>query len=380
MVEGSFVTSIVENQRAFGADSATMTVDLPRANYLQGILIRVENVNGSTSNTGATIESDIDKIEVIANGTVVYSATGEMCRKFEQFDRGQLPPADESQVGSATQFAVFPIKFGTHDFDKNVCLPSWSFSTLQLKITCSFTDNTTTGWTTSESSALCSVIIRQLVPAAGQQLENTPFLDHLEAYSRTITTTGLQDVELPVGAGNGALRRLMMSAYEAGIDDGVDISTITLLLNESQRVVDELWNTSQAEDDMRYRATTKKQVKLMKANGETYASKVSRIKNVSLTLGATCCNQAYYATPGGDTFAVQVINVNGIASATAQQVSCTVEGPGVSYATMLDLGTADLRDCLNLSREAGVSSLKLRYNQAAAGSTNTVVVERLRRF
>ena len=386
MPEGSFREIKVRDQLALGADSGTVTVPLPTANYISGLLIRVQNTNGATSNTDVaqTVAEAITKVEIVADGTVAVTWSGPECRKFMHFDQGDFPPMEETQAGAEVQWASFPINFGTSDFDKEFVLPAWKYHTLDLKVTWAFTDSATAGFATSETNALMDVIVRMLVPPAGAKLQNTPLLSHKTVYSQTITSTGSQEAVLPVGAGNGALRRLMFFVYEAAIQDGTDVNTYSLLLNESQVIIDQRWDTSQIEDRVRYRAKSSKQVRLYKANGESWDSKVSRIHRVHGTIRGTCCGVIYEGTSStADRVFLNVIKTSGPVDASggtegltgARVVNVSVEGPGVSYATMLDLGTSDIRDSLNLSREAGVSSLKLKYNQNASGSTNIIVAE-----
>ena len=376
MVQGTFVKSKVKEQLVLGADSGTVTVDLPTANYLQGLKIRVQNTNGSTSNTGETIESAITKIELTANGSVIYSATGENARKFEHFDGGNFPPFFESQKASAVQWASFPIKFGRTDFDKDVILPSWKFSSLQLKVTWAFTDSATAGWTTSETNAKMDVIANYLF---SQEKAVTPFLRKIEVKSKTVSSTGTEEVDLPVGAGNGAYRRIMMVVHESGIEDGTDVDKYELLVNDSQRIVDERWDTSQIEDMTRYRLKTKKSVVLYKSNGGSYTSGVSRITAINGNVEDCCGILGVGSSTSAETIVLTLVtglHTTGepLAVGSAKNVHLQIESEVVPFATMIDLGTDDLADSFDVSK---VSTMKIRYNQAAAGSTNTVVAEQL---
>jgi len=375
MPAGVFQVSRTRNRLTLGATSGTVTVDLPTANYLQGVNIRVQNTNGSTSNTGETIESQVSKIEIIADGTVVYTMNGEMCRKFEQFDTGQLPPSNEDQTASAVQWAIFPIKFGRDDFDKEVILPAHLFSSLQLKLTWSFTDSATAGYTTSATNAIMDVLSRYLV---SNERVSTPFLKKLEVYSKSTTATGTEEVDLPTGSGAGAYRRIMFHVYEAAIQDGVDVDLFEVLVNDAQRIVDERWDTSQAEDAIRYGCRTKKGLTVYKSSNQTYASKVSNLQTVSAN--ARCCgNLVHVNAVAGDTLTFD-LRVAGSNASAADVIYLQVEGPGAAYATMMDFGTDRLSDSLNVSPGSGVSTLKLKYNVAATGSTNRVVTEQLVAF
>lgn len=376
MPTGTWVVNKIKEAKAFGADSGTETVDLPTANYLGTLILRVQNTNGSTSNTAGTIEAGVTKIEVIADGIVVYQATGVAARKFEQFDIGHLPPYDEIQTGSAVQYAVFPIKFGRARNDKDLVLPAHLFTTLQLRITYSFTDNASTGWTTSESNAKYDLLSRVLV---SNEVVNSPFLKKIEHFSNTLNTAQEEDVDLPVGAGSGAYRRIMVYAREASIGDGTDIDKYELIVNDSQRVVNELWNTSQMEDDMRYGANNDKAVTIMASDGTTYNCGCTRILSVS------CQSQddddvvatADHAVATDDLITMGMVDDAGTTLETADSVDLIIKAPGVSNATMVDLGTDDINDSLNVGAGSGVSSLKLKLNVAATGALTKVMSEQL---
>lgn len=376
MPNGQFIVNKVREQRAFGADSGTETIDLDTSNYLQGFNLRVHNVNGSTSNTSGTIESGITRLEVTADGVVIYSMTGLMARKIEQFDIGHLAPYDEIQAGSATQFAVFPVKFGRDRNDKDIILPAHLFTTLQLKITYAFTDSTTTGWTTSESNAKYDLITRSLI---GNKLVNTPFLKKAEGFSKTLNTVQEEDINLAVGSGAGAYRRIFLYAREASIGDGVDIDKFELIANDSQRLVNERWDTSQLEDDMRYKANNNKHVTAYLADNDTYNCRVTRIRAVQGTSqdDDDAIATFNHAVATDDSLTIGLIDDAGTAVTQADEIDISIFAQGVSNATVIDLGTDDINDSLDVGHDSGVSSLKVRLNVAAAGALTKMVSEQV---
>ena len=371
MPNGMFVKKVIKKALVAGADSGTLTIDLPRANYLASLMVRGKNTNGSTSNTAETLESVVTKIEVEADGVVIFSMTGYLARLFEHFDIGKLPAYDESQSANAVQFAEFPIKFGRHQSDKEIILPAHRFASLQLKITYACTDSATVGWATSESNLKFDVVASYLV---SKELINTPFFKKINVFSHTTTAVTDDEVDLPTGAGAGAYRRIMIGAYEAGIQDGVDCTEYELLVNGSQRVVHDLWDTSQDEDYQRYKARGGKQfIAYLSAATTTVTFKVSRINQVAVT-GATDDKTFTYDSIAGD----QV--VFDTESSSASDGSVKVEGNGVSYATMIDLGTDNINDSLDVTAGSGISSLKLKLVTGAAGADNRVVTEQLVKF
>lgn len=369
MVQGTFIISKIREQHVLGATSGTYTVDLPVSNYLQSLNLRLQNVNGSTSNTAETIADSIDKLELVADGVTIYSVTGEMARSIEHFDIKHLPPYDEHQGPSKVQHATFPIKFGRDRNDKEVILPCHMFTTLQLKVTWSMTDSTTVGWTSSATNAKLDLIARYLV---SDERVSTPFLKKLESYSKTLNTLQEEEISLATGGGNGAYRRLFVKAYEAGIEDGVDVDKYSLILNDSQYLISERWDTSQAEDDMRYGADGSKAWAAFPAaaSGGTDNSKVSRIRSVSCS-GSVADELINVDALAGDLVSYE----NEGTSASVAYVH--VDAPGVPFCTAIDLGTDDINDSLDVGDGSNITSLKLRLNVAATGALVKVVSEQL---
>jgi len=381
MPEGTFVESIIENQKVLGADSGTLTVNLPTSNYLQGLLLRVQNVNGSTSNgstgAGETIQGDISKIEVIGDGVTLFSTSGRLARKFEHFDTGDEPPTDETQAASAVQWAVFPIKFGRHAQDKELLVPAHMLSNLQLKVTWSFTDSTTVGYTTSESNAKIDVIARYLYAT---ERSNTAFLKKVEVWSKTPASTGTEEATLPIGAGNGRYRRIMIYCYEVAIEDGVDISDFSLKMNDAQTLIEDRWDTRQIRNAIKYNAYHTKTVSTMLNDADTYNSYVSRISAVALTCGAAV--RAASATAiAGDRITIGYSDLATPTVVTTDAVIYfTIRGQVVSHAVMLDLGTDNLADSLYVGKDSGISTLKLKMTVAAAGGATSIITEQLVSF
>lgn len=381
MPQGVFQVSKIKEQFVIGGTSGSSTttdVELPKSNYLQGLNIRIQCTNGSTSNggdaAGETITEGVTKIEVVADGVPVYSMSGQMARTIEHFDIGALPAYNETQDASAVQYALFPIKFGRNKNDKEVILPAHMFNSLTLKITTLFTDSTTAGWTTSATTAKLDVIARYLV---SDSRVKTPFLKKIEFYSKTLNTIQEETVDLPVGSGAGAYRRLFIRAYEAGIEDGVDIDKYKLVINDSQILVDERWDTSQMEDHSRYGANNNKNVRVFLSDNDVYNCDVSRIKSVAVSSGVTIKNIGVDAIAGdaltfdfSDLATPTAVTTNGVQD-------LNIYADGISFATVIDIGTDDINDSLHVGLGTKVSSLKLKLNVAAAGAATKVVTEQL---
>jgi len=363
---GFFLKSKPVEQHVLGADSGTATFNLDRSGYLQGLNIRVQNTNGATSNTGNNIEESITEVEIIANGLTVFKMAGEELRKIAMPDIGRFPAYFESQNAAAVQWMHFPIKFGRDKNDKRFILPAWKFTTLQLKITWSFTDSGTTGYATSETNAKVDVIANYLHTPVRM---NTPFLKTTEIYSKTLSTIQTEEVEIPVGSGNGSYRRFFIFAYEAGIEDGVDINKYELILNNAQTLINERWDTSQAEDIERYDIDSTKSVVtyVAAASATDWNCKIGKIKAVQTT-GTVADKLTGVDALAGDKVSFDSENT------ASEAVYTTVHSAGLPFGTIIDLGTDDINQSLDVSRQ-GVSSLKLKLNVAAAGALTKVIAE-----
>ena len=262
MPNGDFRTINVSSAKTIGAAGKTTTeFDIPAENYLQGLQIRIINTNGSTSNnkdgtTGENIEGTTDDIEVVADGVSIYKVTGLMARTIEAFDAGHLISADETMDASDIQSADFPINFGRGYSDRELIFPAHMADRITLKITTTYTDSTTIGWTTSSSNAKIDVTRRILV---SNQVVNSPYLRKYEQSSNTFNTVQVETIKLPIGSGVGAYRRIFIYAREASIEDGVDLDKFDLLVNDKTFLFkSQLWALQQAENDRRYGVRSEK--------------------------------------------------------------------------------------------------------------------------
>jgi len=372
MPRGTFVTKRLVSAKAFGSDSGEETIKLDRADYLQGMTLRVINTNGTTSNTGEKIEDNITKIEIIGDGHTLYTATGLQCRNFEHFDLGHRASEFWSQGASAVQHSTFPIKFGRSKNDKDIILPAHMFKTLVMKISYSFTDSTTAGYTTSESNAKFDLHARYLVEPV---LENRPFFKKNRIYNFTTTAIQDQPVDFPTGASEGAYRRIMVYSYEAAIEDGVDTTVVELLVNSSQQVHKTNWLASQDEDYERYGAKGDRALVayVAAASATALSVEVGKIESVNVT------GSVADLVIGVDALAGDQVSYDSEHSAS-MDVYTSIVARGVPFCTMIDLGTDDLEDSLDVTANSGVSSLKMNLTTGAAGALTEVMSEQLVMF
>ena len=358
-IQGTFKDLLILNQGTFGNTSGQFNYAIPHSNYLAYLQLYIENTNGATSNTGHTIESDISQIRLVIDGDTVWSGEPRMLRKMMHYDVGKYPDANETQVGAAVQWCTIKIPFGRNDFDRDFLLPAHKFKDIQVQIDYAWTDNATTGFASSSSNAKITITAKMLEPTSAPV--QTYFLARKQTQNTTFASTlngTQQDINLPVGAGNGLVRRFMAHVYEAAKQDGVAITNYEVVLNDSVYLVKSTWRASQTEDQNRYNASVLKAVTVVKADGETYASRVGRL--LAPISVPSVGDRSLGATVAGDTltFAYAVANT-GVADATADPQYLFLESTGVPYSTMIDFGTEDIGNSINVTAPT-VTSFKFR--------------------
>lgn len=124
---GRWLKTLVVDRKQISADG-TETVDLPKANFLGSVLVRIYNRSGTTPTNNTT------KIEVVANGSsVVWSTDGDEFSRQNQYHYGVEVGNDFDATGTGS--SIGKAFFGRHDKDTFVVFPAKLFRTLQLKVT-----------------------------------------------------------------------------------------------------------------------------------------------------------------------------------------------------------------------------------------------------
>lgn len=380
---GRWLRTVKAKGVVLGATSGTESLNLSTAHFISAIYLRVFNTNGSTSNTATsqTIEQVITNITVKGNGNkTLKSYDGEDCRKLAQYRYGDLPPMDETQGGSDVQFALFPILFNRFDGDTEYILPAKLFSTLQLEFDYAFVDSSTVGYTTSATNAKYDLIVEEYVSADNPRFKK--ILVETEVSNFTSVASGNKDVILPRG---NKYRRIMVHAYEAAIEDGVDITDVELRINNGASTpFTDTWDMLQLANAMTYRAkTTKKLIADMKDNS-TYDSRVTKQiiamagSAVTPAGAATGNNMAVIDVIAGDRDTIALFtggdaDADGAAITSEEAIYISVESPVVSSCILLDFDP--LNDGKQLLSTLGLDSLVLRLTQAGAGATVKTITQ-----
>jgi len=377
-----FPARVILNNEVQSSDAATKIVKLPLSNYLHTLYVKVQCTNGATSALNQDISDVVDLIEVVANGSdVLFSLTPQEIKRWTLWLTGLNIPQSRNERASAVQEMVFPIFFGRAPFDPNFYLRCASLSDLELKITYSPTI-AATGFTTGTTT----IGVFAVMTMGGQPGEYLGTLTHKTLRSFTSAASGDEQTLIPRG---NLLRQLLVFAYEAAIEEGVDITNVKFDLNNDEQVRANIpWLDLNNINKLDNWVLHKESILAFTKDTDTIDTDVARIKSASVSSQATMSDandtfeitkvttiagdrvtidqKAADITAGAETFATD---------ATGRNTILTVEGEGLSHAVVIDFSKAGDQNLLNTSN---FDQVRLTLTQGGAGANVRVSTQEVR--
>ena len=363
--------TILDNE-VQSSDDATKIVKLPLSNYLHTLFVKCKMTNGSTSARNQDMEDVVDKVEVVANGSdVLYSLTPAEIKRWQLWQNGKNIVQERNETASAVQEACYPIHFGRGMFDPDYFLPCARLSDLELKVTYSPTIAATSFATGTFTLAVYGLYSMGNPPAEYRGTVSTKTLK-----SFTSAASGDEQIDIPRG---NLLRQLMVYAYEAGIEDGVDITRVKFDVNNGERVLYDIawndlvdWNT---QDNWVFH---EEYIHAFLSNNDAINSDVARIvaalahPKFATNTTTDVLSDARIDAIAGDalTFDCNTLTIaagseTAEADTTDKAVDVFVRGQGLSFAAILDFAKHGEAGLLNTS-ETDLTRLTLTQGGADA--------------
>jgi hypothetical protein len=239
-----------ENNSLGAGDSGDIDIKLPENRAISRLLLTIRNQNGATSNTddaGAleTIVNSITEIKVQSGSRIFKEFSGQACRDWATYRNGRNPPFFNTQIAGSTyptgwQEATFPIDFGRANVPYDVVcgLPTPLYKTngTELKIKYDFTIDAADGFVTGKHKF---DLVAEMIPL-GTDLNNMMVIEQRKKIEDTSAASGVEPYDLTIDPVK-QLRQVMISCYEAGIAEGVDVSKVSLDVDSAEVCVDD-WN------------------------------------------------------------------------------------------------------------------------------------------
>lgn len=382
MAKWNFPARVLLANEVQSSDAATKIVKLPLSNYLHTLYVKVQCTNGATSTLDQDISDVVDLIEVVANGSdVLVSLTAQDIKRWSLWQTGCNIPQSRNERPGAVQEMVFPILFGRYPYDPNFYLRCASLTDLELKITYSPTIAATafvTGTTTIGVFANMT-----MGEAPGQYLGT---LTHKLLRAFTSAASGDEQTLIPRG---NLLRQLMVFAYEAAIEEGVDITNVKFDLNNDEQVRFNVgWLDLNNINKFDNWVVHQENIMALTTDAQTKDTDVARIKSVAVSSQAamsdandtfeltkvttiagdriTIDQKAADITAGAETFATET---------TLRNTFISVEGEGLSHAVVLDFSKFGESELLNTSQ---FDQVRLTLTQGGAGAAVRILSEEVR--
>jgi hypothetical protein len=378
------VLRVILDGEVQSSDDATKIVKLPLSGYLHTLYVKAKITNGATSAKNQSLEDVIDKIEIVANGSdVLYSLTPQEIKRWTLWATGLNIPQSRTEVGGAVQEAVYPIMFGRMPVDPEYFLPSARFSDLELRVKYSPTIAAT-----SFATGTFTLTVISLVTAGTPPGNYVGTLTHKTVKAFTSAASGDDQTLIPRG---NLLRQAMVYAYEAGIEDGVDITRVKFDLNNDQDVlVNVAWNDINDLNKIDNWVCHRESIRAFVADTDTLNTKVARVRHVNVSenfAGSATNDEIYFrrvTAVAGDQLTFEGLKSDTTsgsedltADATGRNVYVNVEGEGLSHAVVLDFSKAGESSLLNT---AAFDQIRATLTQGAAGADVRISAQEVRAF
>ena len=377
----SFRRAILDNE-VQSSDDATKIVKLPLANSLHTLFIKVKVTNGATSAKNQSVEDVIDRIEVVANGSdVIASLTPAEIKRWNLWATGINAPQVRNETAGAVQEMLFPLHFGRMPFDPDYYLPCARLTDLEVRIKYSPTIAATSFAT---GSVTLSVFGDYTMGGAPGDYRGT--LSHKTVRAFTSAASGDDQTLIPRG---NLLRQVMVYAYEAAIEDGVDVTRVKFDLNNEERVpYNFAWNDLRDINSYSNWVVHTENILAFCADTDVVNTKVSKIQSVNVaekfvyTLATDLISFRRATVTAGDAVTIEGSTAkltagteDLTADATARATYLSVTGEGLSYAVVLDFSSLGEQSILNTSE---FDQVRLTLTQGGAGADVRVSTQEVR--
>lgn len=212
------------------SNTATEIIDLPKSNFLSGLLIEYSWTRGASPGEGEQLEDTIDKIEIIANGsTEIFSMSGKEWLKYAHAETKKFPYGYRTGVSSEDESIVLPIMFGRSLYDNEYFLDCASFTSLELRLSYSPTIAAASYATSTGYLGVIGIMAMEGSPGSYKgYIKNSSKLTYTSAGGNVI-----KELELPRA---NLFRRIYVYAAKAATKPQAIISKVQLELNDGEKI------------------------------------------------------------------------------------------------------------------------------------------------
>ena len=370
------------NREAQANDAATRTIELAKAGYVSGIMLRIEATNGATSGTEHLIDS-IDRVEIIADGSdVLFSLEGVELYKWNWVWLKKRPAQRRTMRAAAVQELSLLIPFGRFLGDPDLYLDLSRYQRVELRIQYSPTI-AATGFVT----ATFTISAIEYGWRAGAAPGGTRgFIRTRQIRSFTSLATGEDVQELDrrypyLGA--------LVYAREAAIEDGTDITNVEIREDDGRVIpYTARWLDAQMENEHMLGIVPVEEGIALRTDAGTIDTLVSRILTAAVHIEEDAATadavtpQLTIASVTADRITVSILETDedGTTAASAlatalYPIHWSAKGIGIGNAVWVPLALPG--DIDNPYDAPSKSKVQLALTQAGAGAAVRVSTQEL---
>lgn len=363
------------------SDDATKILKLPLSNVVHTLYPTIECTVGATGGKNLSIDDVVERIEVIANGSqVIVSLTPQELKRWGLLDL-EVPPTQKiDERGGAVMSSTYPILFGDTEWDENKWLPCGKFTDLELRIKFSPTI-AATAWT----SGTVTITVLALMSMAGPPGPYQGTYRKTTIFDFTTVASGDKVIDLPKRL---KYRRALLYCYEAGVEDGLNLTQVKFTLNNDERIpLDMSWFDLQDWTRKLYSVSPEVVMDLFRANADVVNTHLARLTAIELTPAQDNVSTLVSAIAGDAVTigvihqGVQAVNEGGTATYNIQEKVTTnthlkllAKGLGLPYFTVIPF---DYLNGGNLFDPTQFDMVQLQLTQGNAGGDAKISLEEL---
>ncbi len=360
-------------QLGLSSDNQTYDFQAPRQGVVSGFLVKLAYTNGVTGGGGQDIADIVTKVQVVADGSnTLFSLSGYDLLKWSyKWQHARCAQLRDGR-GSVVQYCTFPVLFGRYLGDREYFLNLADYNTIDIQVTYAPTISATQF--ASGTGVLdiigCFFPTGVVPPARKGYLRTTQI-------SKFTTVAAGENVQ--VLANRYQMAGLMVYCYQAGVAEGVPITTVELRLDNGVYVpLTGRWVDWQEENDNALDIKPVEEVIAFVGDNATIETRSGRI--ISTQSDLIFADAADTLVPifrvrslaGGQITTAQVsaagstVTGGGAVDATARPTLWRSRGLGIGNAVFLPLTRND--DFDNAFDAPSHNDIRLALTQGAAGA------------
>ena len=272
------VTTLIDSE-VQTSDTLVFRKDLPKNLKISAIDVGFLFRNGATLAANKDALDIVNHLSLLINGTEYrFRLTGKDCFKYNALRNGKFMPHKFIDTVSVDSEFWLRMPFGRFLGDPSFGLDTSKYDNSQVEIDYALSNFGTVGTHIITGTLAITIILHTFMPSNQPSFQGMISASEFYTTTTVASRTNVQDVP-----SQNAIKALIVSCVEDGIEDAVDITDIKIGRNNLENVYTVgKWDNYMAEQSMRLGRFEEKFVVSPTAGG-TLLTHIGNIKRVTIT-------------------------------------------------------------------------------------------------